>query len=136
MIAAHKIPYRSRIPGDPLRPLIPVEIDNVGTVLCILDSGADMTTMPMAIGERAGLNVKKLGIPRVSECAHGHEGESYEVPMKLIVFNESFFLPVNLVKDSKESDPALLGRRGFFDKFQIVFNEAENEVVLKRNTNT
>ena len=128
-----KVPYRARIPGDTLRPLVPIEVDNVGMVLCILDSGADITTMPIGIGERAGLNGKKTGIRKTSECAHGHEGESYEAAMKVIVFGYTFFLPVNFLKEGRDSDTPLLGRRGFFDKFQITFDEAKNEVVLKKN---
>lgn len=126
----HKIPYRARIPGDEIRPIVEIDIENIGIILCILDSGADITTMPVAIAEKAGIDVKKRGQKSSSECAHGHQSESYEVAMKTRILGEDFYLLVNFVKDGKE--PALLGRKGFFDKFEITFNESDREFMLKR----
>lgn len=128
MPGSYEVQHRARIPGDIPRPLVPVEVENVGTVLCILDSGADMTTMPLAIAEKAGLNAKRNGRRAVSECAHGHEGVSYEMAAKLVIFGKAFYLSVNFVEDGKE--PALLGRKGFFDKFEVTFKEADSKVIL------
>ena len=50
----------------------------------------------------------------------GHESYTFSIPVQVVL------------GDSKI--PPLLGRRGFFDKFRITFDQANFSISLKRNT--
>ena len=124
-----KIPYRSFIPGDKPRPLIEVDIEHVGIVICVIDSGADYTTLPKRIGKETGIDFTKAK-ETTSECAHGDTVVSYIAPIKVLIRNEEFTLTANFIENGGE--PALLGRYDFFDRFEIVFDEANLEVTFKK----
>ena len=124
-----KIPYRAFIPGDKPRPLIEVEIEKVGIVLCVIDSGADYSTFPKRIGQETGIDFS-LAKKSTSECAHGDTVLSYLAPMKVFIRNEEFNLTVNFIENGGE--PALLGRYDFFERFEITFDEANQQVLFKK----
>lgn len=117
------------MPDGRLLPLIDVIIDGVGIIICILDSGADYSTFPMRLGQEAHVDFDSAK-RETSECAHGHKGVSYKAPMKVTILGEEFILESNFIPDGGE--PALLGRIGFFDKFEIVFDELKHEMILRR----
>ncbi len=129
MVKEHVIPYKAFIPGDNERPMLSIGIDNIGLVHCILDSGADYCTFPEIIGLKAGIEVKKGKVSR-TECAHGELSDSYVCPIKLNIFGEYITVDAVFVKDGKE--PALIGRKGIFDKFRITFEESKKQYRMKR----
>lgn len=65
-----------------------------------------------------------------SECAHGHTSVSYLAPMRVFIRNEEFTITVNFIENGGE--PALLGRYDFFDRFEITFDEANQQVLFKK----
>lgn len=115
-------------------PLIPITIMSKITIdtTAIPDSGADISAIPHALAEGIGLNMdgekdKCVGI--------GGSVDSIESKMKIRIGNSrehySFTIPVKIILDNYQF-PILLGRKGFFDKFSITFDENGQKVRLKR----
>ncbi len=129
MNEVERIPYRAFVPGDKPRPLLEVEIEKLGIVLCVIDSGADYSTFPKRIGKEAGVDFTKAK-KSTSECAHGDTVVSYIAPMRVFIRSEEFVLTVNFIENGGE--PALLGRYDFFDRFEITFDEASQQVTFKK----
>ena len=117
-------------------PSIPVQLrgkENVD-VIALIDSGADISVLPQGIAELLGLNVdgkreSAFGIGGTVACvqttlsavlAKGHEQYTFQLPVKVILGDYDL--------------PILLGRVGFFDKFVITFNQAQETIGLKRVT--
>lgn len=115
-------------------PIIPItvkgkiSIDTTG----IPDSGADFTAVPLSLAEAIGLDLsgpedKSVGIggwvkskdsTMIIELGNARERYSFRTPVKVILDKYDF--------------PILLGRKGFFDKFIITFDERGQRVKLKR----
>ena len=55
------------------------------------------------------------------EIGKGYEHYSLSVPVR-VLFSKSDYLA-----------PTLIGRKGFFDKFRITFDEANQKIVIKSN---
>ncbi len=126
----------NRPAGDLKTPLIPITIKGNFAIntTAIPDSGADLTAIPLALAEAIGIDLSSS----VDECVgiggrvaskesrmrvslgQGHERYNFEVPVKVILDSYEF--------------PILLGRKGFFDKFLITFDERNERVKLKRNS--
>ena len=100
--------------------------------VALIDSGADISAMPKAVAEILGceLNGKiepAYGIGGKVDSVEtkvnmivekGHEHYEFQVQIKVILDNYDF--------------PILLGRKGFFNKFLISFDESKEKVSLKR----
>ncbi|MEK6824389.1 MAG: retropepsin-like aspartic protease [Nanoarchaeota archaeon] len=125
-------------------PSIPVTLSGAGgkyTFVALLDSGADVSAIPEEVAELLGVDLsgKKedaagIGgkVPAVQsklflEIGKPHETYKFDLPVKVI-------LNKGIVLDGQEI-PVLLGRAGFFDKFVIIFDQKEERVTLKRNSN-
>jgi hypothetical protein len=118
------------------RPMVPITLSN-GDVsfetLALLDSGADSTAISMEMAEVLGLDLsgkreKSYGIggtvdsitSRVNiSIQKGHEHYMMTVDAKVIM------------KDDIQLPP-LLGRAGFFDEFEITFNDHKKKIALKK----
>lgn len=115
-------------------PSIPIELsgkEKFGTI-ALLDSGADISAIPLSIAEILGLNLKgekslAYGIGGKVDSIQtnvsiliekGHEHYNFQIPVKVILGNYDF--------------PILLGRAGFFNKFIISFNQDKEKVSLKK----
>ena len=48
--------------------------------------------------------------------------------------NYSFDIPVKVVLDPKSNIPVLIGREGFFEEFEITFDERRERISLKKVT--
>ena len=100
--------------------------------LALLDSGADISAVPLAIAEILGLDLTgektpAFGIGGKVESIEtkinltiekGHEHYSFQIPVKVILGNYDF--------------PILLGRVGFFEEFIISFDHSRGRVWLKK----
>lgn len=126
----------SRINGSSARkPLIPITMIGPAMsidTLALVDSGADISVISREVGEVLGMDMSggidwSMGVGgkvrtvegrlrmRVSK---GHERYSDDLPIKAIMDEYSL--------------PPLLGRKGFFEHFEITFNEMEKKIRLKR----
>jgi predicted aspartyl protease len=131
--------YKSlpRKDGPPRKtPTIPVTFigpsDSID-IVAILDSGADISVLPLEVGEQLGLDLTKNRSP----CGGiGGEVETAEdhVRVKIVQGHENytFDIPVKVVLDPKSSIPVLIGREGFFEEFEITFDERRERITLKR----
>ena len=103
-------------------------------IMAILDSGADISVLPMEVGEQLGLDLAKNRSP----CSGiGGEVDTAENHVRVRISqgheNYTFEIPVKVVLDPKASIPVLIGRDGFFEKFEITFDEERERISLKRN---
>jgi predicted aspartyl protease len=124
--------------GGPPRktPTIPVTLmgpDDSIDIVAILDSGADISVLPLEVGEQLGLDLTKNRSP----CGGiGGEVDTAEDHVRIRPAqgheNYTFDIPVKVVLDSSSSIPVLLGREGFFEKFEITFDENREKISLKR----
>lgn len=100
--------------------------------LGLLDSGADVSAVPLAIAEILGLDLSKE-----KNFAYGIGGKVNSVESNMNITVErghehyTFQIPVKVILDDYEF-PVLLGRVGFFDKFVISFDEGKERVSLKK----
>ena len=104
-----------------------------------VDSGADFTFIPKQIADILQLDLneeKKEGIITVAGKSFAYRSEAY-----LEIMYKKNRVPIGfievLVTEGDASQPYIdrlfvLGRFGFFDKFEITFNESEQNFVLRR----
>ena len=102
--------------------------------IALVDSGADISAIPIGIAELLGLDLSGKTSPAYGiggkvesvetamniSVEKGHEHYLFSIPVKVILGNYDF--------------PVLLGRAGFFDKFVISFDQSQERVSLKRIT--
>ncbi|PIN89346.1 hypothetical protein COU60_04305 [Candidatus Pacearchaeota archaeon CG10_big_fil_rev_8_21_14_0_10_34_76] len=103
-------------------------------VIALLDTGADLSVIPQDIAELLNIDLtgekdKSRGIggevniinTKISiNLKKGHESYDFEIPVQVILGDGKI--------------PVILGRKGFFDKFKITFDQANEKVSLKRHT--
>jgi predicted aspartyl protease len=123
--------------GPPRKtPTIPLTFlgpDDAIDIVAILDSGADISVLPLEIGEQLGLSLTKGKGP----CAGiGGEVETSEDHVRVKITqgheNYNFEIPVKVVLDRKCNIPVLIGREGFFEEFEITFDERRERISLKK----
>jgi len=101
-------------------------------VVAMLDSGADISVIPLSIAKIIGLDMNSPRIP-----AFGVGGKIETVDSKVNITIEKgherycFDMPVKIVLEEYDL-PILLGRVGFFDQFIISFNQREEKIILKK----
>jgi hypothetical protein len=118
------------------RPMVPITLSNGEEsfeILALLDSGADSSAIPQEMAEVLGLDLtgkkdKSYGIGGMVDSINsrvnvtiqkGHEHYTMTVEVKVIL------------KDDLQIPP-LLGRAGFFDEFEITFNDHKKKIALKK----
>ena len=122
-------------PLNPIKcPIIPltlkgrISMDYIG----LLDSGADVSVIDKSIAELMGIDlsgkedeskgvggaVKTIESKIKIEFSKGHEKYDFEMPVLVLC-------------DDDELGMLLLGRRGFFDKFIVTFDEQNQKFKLK-----
>ena len=101
----------------------------------LVDSGADMSAMYCRVAEKLHLDLSRKRIMSFGvsgsvesvvteatvEISRGHEHFSFNIPVR-VLFSKSNYVA-----------PTLIGRKGFFDKFRITFDEANQKIVIKSN---
>jgi len=104
-----------------------------------VDSGADLTFLPLQIAEIIGLELnenKKSSVMTISGKSFVYEAEVYMEIMYRAKRVRIGFVPVLVTEGdaSQEYIERLLvvGRVGFFDKFIVIFNEAEQNFELRK----
>ena len=118
-------------------PSISVSIsDNNNTpfnMLALVDSGADIS----AIGKDvAGMLNLDMSGPESIAIGIGGNVKSKESVMNLKIGNDrekyNMRIPVKILLE-KNDFGIILGRRGFFDKFRIEFDQYNEKITFKRN---
>lgn len=118
--------------GEIVKPIIPVTIVGLRRsvqVSMLLDSGADISLLPYAIGKAIGL---KVDLDRRREVhGVGEGGVAYilsDVTLKIGEYETLARVGWALI----EEVPPILGRLDIFRQFSIEFRELEDRIVIKR----
>ncbi len=133
MIEFHYRRESSVISGTVLRPIAEVNLEykNQKTeVAMYIDSGADITMIPLEIGKALGFkqtpNDEILEIRGVSGS-----GVPYILKNANILLNGEKF-KIRLAWALVEEVPLLLGRMDIFPKFKITFNEKQETIIFDK----
>jgi len=119
------------------RPMVFVNIGRYGytrPILALIDYGADYTLFPFEYGESLNIDFTEARI-EIREVSQAFE----TISQKVYVTSEEMELVDCGIKVSSEIHWVeklripLLGRKGFFDRFdEVVFNENNKKVTLKK----
>ena len=95
-----------------------------------IDSGADITIIPLSFGRLLGLELKKEDIKQLT----GVGGTSIPVVITEveIKINDIAF-PISIAWALEEDIPPLLGRTSVFDKFVITFDQTKKIIIFDSN---
>lgn len=108
--------------GSVYLPLIKLHF-GFGDYYCLVDSGADFSYMHTEIGEAMGITVRE-GERGVGRGVTGREFTAYFHDVECIIGDYTFTAPVGF--SYQLGMPfGLLGRKGFFEEFTVVFHERE-----------
>jgi len=109
------------------------------SVDALLDSGADVTSIPASLSESVlGVNLQEMtdtmlgrlgGIWGASHCFCGKDIDSLMLPVQIRIAGIRFISLVNWVF-GHDIDP-VIGRRDIFECFNIEFRETLREIELK-----
>lgn len=125
---------KSTITGNIFRPIASVKFkskENTWIKLRLyIDSGADITIIPLSFGRLLGLELKKEDIKQLT----GVGGTSIPVVITEveIKINDIVF-PINIAWALEEDIPPLLGRTSVFDKFVITFDQNKKIIIFDSN---
>jgi hypothetical protein len=129
--------YRSATRPDGtsvVAPLIPVTFHGSRRIktLALLDSGADISALPKQVAELIGVDIdgkvcRSYGVGGSVESVGSWAGVTVSKGHERYTFR----LPVRGVMGAYDLPP-ILGRHGFFDRFSITFDQAQERVSLKR----
>lgn len=122
----HKFPYKKG------RPLITVKLKykkNVGRYFeLLLDSGADFTLISKSQALLLGLQYSKIKSKEIKvEVANLTLIHAKKAKLRLALLDDEFAIPVLVAKEEVEP---LIGRKGFFEYFDVLFQERMNQIVL------
>lgn len=97
----------------------------------LVDSGSDYTLISKSDALILGvdLNHLKTSLIRV-ELANLEFLEAYKIKLKMTLFDQELIVPV-LIADTEVE--CLLGRKGVFDQFDIVFKERQQKLFFLKN---
>lgn len=130
-----EFPYqkeKSALFGEILRPLIQFQVKTrIGwiTVMGYLDSGADMTLLPLSFAKALGIKIEEDQVKEIRGI--GDSAVSVvikEVEMKIGDVNIKAHVSIALI----EEVPYLLGRKDIFNKFRIVFEEFNEKIIMEK----
>ena len=116
------------------RPIASVKFKSKGNtwikLRLYIDSGADITIIPLSFGRLLGLELKKEDIKQLT----GVGGISIPVVITEveIKINDIAF-PINIAWALEEDIPPLLGRTSVFDKFVITFDQTKKIIIFDSN---
>ena len=119
------------------RPTIPVEIGYKGQIMnfvAIVDSGSDVSFLTQWVADALGIEIK--GKPSEVGTINGNVNvieELVNVSIRHKNESEHFILPVDIPVDKIHSDEIILGRKGFFDRFDITFKENSKRIILAKS---
>lgn len=119
-----------------LEPMIPVTLKAKSEldVFALLDSGADTIAFPKDIAEILGADISGK---REAVGGVGGQVEAVETDIMVTVQqgHERYFIRTKakvILGKGEENFPVIIGRAGFFDKFDITFKEKIKKIVLKK----
>ena len=108
--------------------------------MAVLDTGATVSSVPMWLLEQLGISVDEGS--RRTVFGAGGDFDAHAVKVGVEIDHNNGWFDIGVVdalapdtpqsRDPKFRLPFLLGRRGFFDRFDTCFSESERAVWLRR----
>lgn len=96
----------------------------------LIDTGADYTLISQYDAELLGLRYKAIKQKEIKvEVANLAFIRTKKVSLLLTIEGYDFTIPVLIAREGVES---LLGRKGIFEHFEVIFQEYNEQVVFKR----
>jgi hypothetical protein len=131
-----EFPYR-KSGGDSYKPLITVNFSRLGKPgidsLAFVDSGADISYIPYFLAHELGISTR--GQPEtVNTVAGPRQVYNGTVDVTLKFGSEGRTIknmPVHIPATPGKQTICILGRRGFFEEFNVTFKEREKKIVLE-----
>ena len=105
----------------------------------LVDSGADIFSIPLSMANTIGLDLDDATV-KTTRSASG-EFSTYRTTMYVEIIYKKKKVDMGLVEVAvPKTDPnaedvkehILIGRRGFFDKYKVMFNDAQEMLHLSR----
>ena len=99
----------------------------------LLDSGADFVALTKNMAEALGLDLSGPRETCITPLGSG-EAVGVTVSIRITQGHESYLLtvPSKVLMIDHNGTPPLLGRIGFFDEFEITFNQRKEKIWLKK----
>lgn len=120
-----------------IRPVIPITLINGDRrikYLSIIDSGADLCIFHAEVGEQINIEVEK-GKLLPFYGIYGREMKAYFHNIRIGVGGYEFDCCAGFSRELDQLPYGLLGQRGFFDLFNIVFDYSKRRLELKFKRN-
>ncbi|NES96227.1 MAG: hypothetical protein F6K32_13530 [Desertifilum sp. SIO1I2] len=95
----------------------------------LVDSGAELSLIPLRVGQALGLSLAKAEAPLIAETIVGRV-EYVTRNLEMIVDGYSFSAPVAWLQSPTDVEQLLLGREVVFDRFNIEFRQAEETITF------
>ena len=97
----------------------------------LVDSGADYTLISASEATLIGIDYQKIKSKIVRlEVANMNFIEAKKTFLDIIIYDVSIKIPVLI---TKEKIDGLLGRKGFFEHFDILFQECRQQMIFSSN---
>lgn len=94
-----------------------------------IDSGADVTLIPLSLGKLIGLKLDKNKIEQIG----GIRGSVPVIYCDIQVKIGGIELPVQIAWALIEDVPPLLGRETIFDRFHVTFKQDQGVIIFETN---
>lgn len=96
-----------------------------------IDSGADVTLLPLSLGRLLGLEIKGEGLRELRGVSgHGVPVIFHSLRIKIGPFDFEARVAWALI----EEVPPLLGRAGVFDYFDVTFKQRDGEIAFEERS--
>jgi len=129
------IPYQQTLYkhfGNAINPQVKIPVKTITgykNVEFLIDSGAVVSAVPKTMAEDLGVNLSEL--PRITiEGFAGQKTFAYRGEFVLMIGNEEVVIPVVFSENPQASN--ILGRIGFFDQFNILFDAEDQSIIISR----
>ncbi len=103
-------------------------------LVMLVDSGADITTITLVVGNELGLERLEDEVPDVAEGVNGTV-EYVLRNVQITVEGHSFIAPVAWLLEP-DCDDLLLGREVVFDLFDIEFKQKDETIIFRKRDDT
>jgi predicted aspartyl protease len=96
----------------------------------LIDTGADFTLISRSYASLLGIKYNELKSETEKvEIANLETINARKTRINIEIDGENFDIPILIANGEVE---ALLGRKGVFDRYEVTFQEAEQQVILKK----
>ncbi|MDZ7586368.1 MAG: aspartyl protease family protein [Patescibacteria group bacterium] len=129
------IPYQQTLYkhfGNAINPQVKIPVKTITgykKIEFLIDSGAVVSALPKTMAVELGVNLSEL--PRITiEGFAGQKTFAYRGEFVIMIGNEEVIIPVVFSENPQASN--ILGRIGFFDQFNILFDAEDQSIIISK----